>query len=325
MGHNIKINFSSLTVCKTSSELYIKCGVPQGSIIGPLLFLLYINDLHKVLNCTKYCLYADDTVLYMSDSDVNNAHAGLQHDLNGLNEWCELNRVTINAKKTKLMLFGTNNMLKRARFPNTSIGNNNLLYVKIFNYLGVKLDCKLNFENHAKECLRLVSHKLYMLTKVRSYITNDQALTIYKSKILPYFDYGDIFYLKTHLRTLYKLQKLQNRALKLCLGKHARYGTDLIHTEANVAKLDARRTCHIINFIYYRSRLPQYIRNVDRQLRRYDAPIMIEHVSNNHTFDRSILYQGAIHWNNLPVIERNIENYDIFKSLQKKRLTQGMF
>ena len=159
---------------KTSTELPLKCGVPQGSIMGPLLFLLYINDLPSAIECSHYFLYADDTVIYMSDSEETTAHAGLQHDLHGLSRWCALNRVTINVKKTKAMLFGTNHILKKAILHDLSIGIDNILYVKYFNYLGVKLDCKLNFENHALECMRLVSHKIYMLSKIRHLITTQQ-------------------------------------------------------------------------------------------------------------------------------------------------------
>ena len=203
---------------------------------------------------------------------------------------------------------------------NLSIGNDNIHYVKNFNYLGVKLDCKLNFENHALECMRLVSHKIYMLTKIRYYITSEQALPIYKSKILPYFDYGDIFYLNTYVRTLHKLQKLQNRSLRLCLGQNARYNTDLIHTEAKVAKLEPRRKCHLLNFVYHRTHIQKYVRTVNKQLRRFEAPILTEIAPNNSTFSRSVLFQGAIHWNQLPVNERNIQDYNHFKQVQKKKL-----
>ena len=225
--------------------------------------------------------------------------------IHGLSRWCELNRVTINVKKTKLMLFGTNNMLKKAMLTN---------------YLGVKLDCKLNFEHHAQECMRLVSHKLYMLSKIRNYITIHQALTIYKSKILPYFDYGDIFYINTFVRRFHKLQRLQNRGLKLCLGYHARYDTELLHHEAKVAKLEPRRTCHLLNFVFHRVHNPKYTKVVNRQLRRFEAPILTETVPNNSSFSRSVLYQGAMNWNLLPVNERNILDYENFKQVQKKKL-----
>ena len=304
----------------TSPELVINCGVPQGSILGPMLFLIYINDIAQNLTCTKFRLYADDTVLYMSDSDEHNAHAGLQHDLYSLTEWCNMNRLTINSKKTKVVLFGMRTMLKKAICQDLYIGNNKLQYVKNFTYLGVKLDCKLNFEAHALECLRLVSHKLYMISKIRNCITNKQALCIYKSKILPYFDYGDIFYMKTHQRTIDKLQKLQNRALRLCLGHHNRHNVDILHIEANVPKLEPRRLCHLVNFVYPRSRDPYYVRIINRNLRNFDAPVLREEVPNNTTFSRSILYQGAVHWNAIPTIERNIPDYKHFKNVQKSKL-----
>ena len=108
-----------------------------------------------------------------------------------------------------------------------------------------QLDNKLNYETNALECARRVSHKLYTLTKIMPLINNTQALCLYKSKILPYFDYGDILYNKTFRRTLLKLQKLENQALKLCLRRDHLYNTDLLHLETNVPKLDNRRTCHI--------------------------------------------------------------------------------
>ena len=304
----------------TSQELSIECGVPQGSIMGPLLFLLYINDLYTAFDCCKYYLYADDTVLYTSDADESITHASLQHDLHGLNQWCILNKVTINTKKTKAMIFGTNNKLKKVKLSDLRIGNDNILYVKIFNYLGVKLDCKLNFESHALETMRLVSHKIYMLSRIRNFITTHQALTIYKSKILPYFDYGDIFYINTFVKPRDKLQRLQNRGLKLCLGLNARFDTDLLHIEAKVPKLGSRRACHITNFVFHRAHDPQYIKIIDRNLRRFNAPILTEIIANNITFSRSLLFQGALHWNALPVDERNIQDYHQFKKLQKSKL-----
>ena len=119
----------------------------------------------------------------------------------------------MNLKKTKAMVFGTKNMQKMTRHYNIFIGGDVIHYVHIFNYLGIKLDGKLDFESHANKCLRLVS----IVSRIRNIINKEQAVIIYKSKILPYFDYGDIFYNKTYSRTLDKLQKLQNRAMRLVL------------------------------------------------------------------------------------------------------------
>ena len=119
------------------------------------------------------------------------------------------------------MIFGTNNMLKRVQPPATVLGNTLLQYVPSFDYFGIKFGSRLNYETHALECVRQISYKIYTLTKLRPLINNIQALCLYKSKILPYFDYGDIFYNKNYIRALAKLQKLHNRALKLRLHKDA--------------------------------------------------------------------------------------------------------
>ena len=190
-------------------------------------------------------------------------------------------------------------------------------YVYIFNYLGIKLDNKLDFEAHAKECLRLVSHKLYLVSRIRNIINNIQALTIYKSKILPYFDYGDIFYNNTYVRTTNKLQKLQNRAIRLCLGHDSRYNVALLHQESKIPRLENRRHVHLLNFIYPRSRNHSYTNILNIPLRRYDAPILYEPIPNNESFRRSILYQGAIVWNALPVEKRAIDTHTKFKFFKK--------
>ena len=304
---------------KTSSILPIKWGVPQGSIRGPLLFILYINDMQDVLTNQNVYLYAEDTVLFSTNNDLLLAHFDVQQNLSNVLSWCQQNQLTINTKKTKVMVFGTNNMLKRAHPPLVRLGNDDLLYVHNFNYFGVKLDNKLNYEVHALECARQVAYKIYTLTKIRPLISNYQAISLYKSKILPYFDYGDIFYNSTYKRTLSKLQKLQNLALKLCLCKDHLYHTNLLHIEANVPKLENKRTCHITNFAFSRARDPNYIREFDRNLRAGDAPILFEPFSRCETFRRSIVYQCAIHWNILPVDERNILDYVKFKSAQKAK------
>ena len=218
------------------------------------------------------------------------------------------------------MLFGTKNMLKQARFYDIDLSDESLHYVKDFNYLGIKLDCNLDYEKHATECYRMVAYKLYLLTRIRKYINNEQALCIYRSKILPYFDYGDIFYNNTFQRILYKLQILQNRALRLCLHKDSRYNVNLLHSESKIPLLQQRRHTHLLNFVYPRSRNDKYIKIANRPLRMYAAPVMIEIKSNNASFERSVLYQGARKWNVLPAEERNILDHNSFKYKQKQKL-----
>ena len=211
------------------------------------------------------------------------------------------------------MLFGTRNMLKQARHYNIDVENESLHYVKDFNYLGIKLDCNLDFELHATECYRMVAYKLYLLTRIRKYINIEQAICIYRSKILPYFDCGDIFYNNTFQRILYK---------RVCLNRDSRYHVNLLHSESNIPLLTNRRNTHVLNFVYPRSRIVKYLKIENRPLRMHAAPVMTEIPSNNVPFERSLLYQGARKWNMLPVDERSLPKHKSFKKKQKQKLQQ---
>ena len=282
-----------------------------------MFFLLYINDINNKLHVCNTKLYADDTVLYAVHPQEVVCHEWLCNDLNVLMIWFCVNKLTINVDKTKVMLFATKNMLRRAQFLDISVDDKTLQYVRQFNYLGVKLDSRLTFEMHASESIRLMSHKIYLLMKIRGYVDKKQALTIYKSKVMPYFDYGDIFLIGTHVKTRDMLQKLQNRALRLALGRDSQHNVWELHHEAMVPYLDKRRDCHLANFVFDRKSKQQYINIPNRQLRQYEAPVFVEYKAENATFMRSVLYKGAKCWNQLSVEIRNIENYDSFKKNRK--------
>ena len=138
-----------------------------------------------------------------------------------------------------------------------------------------------------------------------------QALIIYKSKIMPYFDYGDIFLMGTHVITGDKLPKLQNRALRLVLGRDSRHNVWELHHEAMVPYIDKRRDCRLAYFVFNRRLHQQYIHVPARQLRQYEVPvfIFIEYKAEKSTFQTSVLFKGAKYWNQLPAVVRNIENY----------------
>ena len=147
------------------SELrLITCSVPQGSVCGPLLFLIYINDLSCALEHYKVSLYADDTVIYISHTNINDAIDFIQSDLNKLVEWCAGNKLTINGKKTKYCIFGMRSNVKRSKSTDTILSLNNDILDRVCSYkfLGFILDEHLNFNKHITELCNLVTHKLYL-------------------------------------------------------------------------------------------------------------------------------------------------------------------
>ena len=241
-------------------------------------------------------------------------------DFRILSNWCCKNQLTININKTKVMLFGTRNMLKRGTWHDIYIDGTKLQYVNHFNYLGIKVDCALTFELHASECIKMVSHKLYLLARIRKFITTEQAITIYRSKTVPYFDYGDIFLMNITSKTIQKLQKIQNRALRICIEAEGRSNVNMLHNTCNVNKLDDRRKTHLLNFYFKRAEDEEYCQVGLRELRCFDAPILNEIKANNTNFERRILFQGAQHWNSLDVETRSIASINVFKKRQKYKL-----
>ena len=184
----------------------------------------------------EYCstfLYADDTVLVANALDIADAHRSLQHNLDNVANWCKGNKLSINIKKTKSMIVGTRSMVKKhTLIPRLMISGKPLEYVFKYKYLGVIIDKLLPFNAYVNNTIRLVSHKKILLHKIRCYINENAAITIYKSMILPYIDYGDIFFMKSNSAQVQKLQSLQNRALKFCFISKPKVPTDMLHQSA---------------------------------------------------------------------------------------------
>ena len=142
--------------CKSSSEP-LTCGVPQGSVLGPLFFILYVNDLQQQLPNVDVQLYADDTVLYTSGANTDNLMDCLQRSLNKLIRWCSVNKLSFNPTKTKIVQFGTRQALKKAKLNSkkslTLLGKK-IQNLSSFKYLGFTLDATLNFKSHIADVIR---------------------------------------------------------------------------------------------------------------------------------------------------------------------------
>ena len=148
--------------------VYTACGVPQGSVLDLLLFLIYINDLCGVIKRCDIFLYADDTVLVTNEPDIYTAHMNLQRDLDNVANWCKGNRLSINIRKTKSMVIGTRSMVKRRNvIPRLKIDayGKTIDYFFQYKYLGVIVDETLSFHNHLKNTIKSVAHKVFLFHK----------------------------------------------------------------------------------------------------------------------------------------------------------------
>ena len=307
-----------------SGLLPITCGVPQGSVLGPLFFLVYINDLQNALVDCRVQLYADDSVIYQSGVNGDEAKDKLQTSLNEFCTWCKINKLTINTKKTKLMTFGSRSRVKKAMHVKVYMNGDVLQKVPTFKYLGLILDSTLNYNHHISSVIRNVLHKLLLLSKLKKYLHNDVATSIYKSMLLPYLDYADVVFYKSNSNDLDKLQRMQNRCLRICAGHDRRFSTDRVHKLTSTPFLKDRRYAHVLNFMYIRKRRPDLLNNREIRTRAHDAPLFNVKIPHCEAFKRSIGYFGSTVWNDLTPQTRNTESLLAFKNLTKKLIMQPL-
>ena len=290
-----------------SEQAIIKQGVPQGSILGPLLYLLYANDLASVIKNCGFSFYADDTVLYSHNANFNIAKRNMNRNLRALNDWFTQNCIAMNVTKTKYMLFGSRMSLAKIKPFALKIDNQAIERVYKYTYLGVILDPILNYDKQISATVARVSGKVKQLRRVREFLNTQAALLVYKNMILPILEYADIFVTAASKENRDKLQVLQNRALRTVFQVDRYHSTELLHDEAKLLRLRYRRETHILQFMYTKSKDTNFCKKSTRRRSRIGVKTRSQKKCNfilgkpsTEKYKRSISYKGPKIWNTLP-------------------------
>ena len=226
-------------------------GVPQGSILGPLLFILYVNGVTKTTKNTEMLLYADDIVITASDKDPNVAGRLLQEDLTNLVQWCTKNGLTINTKKTKTVWYGEKTRSEEAKAIKICINGTPLESPSEYTYLGVKLDNELKLDSQMTTTECIVRQRVFSLDKLKKLMDQYTAILVYKQTILPHFDYCSFLVDGARKSRIKKQQTLQNRALRVCTRKfNIMHRTKDLHEECGIEMLDKRREAQLALMMY---------------------------------------------------------------------------
>ena len=194
------------------------------------------------------------------------------------------------------MIFETRQQIKKAGGINLNFKGKAIQKVPSFKYLGLVLDPTLFFNQQIKNVVKIVTHKMFMLTKIRRYLNNKSMLCIYKSMVLPYFDYTDVVVSNASAFLLGKLQSLQKRCMRICLNVQDRNNVNDLHNRAGVAKLGDRSEMHVNNFMYRELGRNGHLVEKKRsniQTRAKAAPCFIVPKPNNETFKRGLHFFGC--------------------------------
>ena len=203
---------------KKSEVKLVNCGVPQGSVLGPLLFLLYINDLPNISNKLKFYLFADDTNIFYEDSNLKSLQKTVNRELKKLSLWLNANRLALNISKTNFVIFAAKN--KPLENVTLLLSKKAIQQADHVKYLGVLIDSQLNFGKHIANVVKKVSRITGLMYKIRNFVDNTTLKMIYNSLIYPHLLYGIPIWGNSCQSKIDPLQKLQNKAVRLIVNKH---------------------------------------------------------------------------------------------------------
>lgn len=214
----------------------VNIGVPQGSILGPLLFLLFINDLPSCLNFSKCMLYADDTTVYLADSDLSNLTKKLNDDLIRLSDWCRNNRLNINPSKTSFIIFHSHHK-QITPIPHLRLGTHFIYPSDYTTFLGVVLDKHLKFHLHIKSLISKVAFGIHVLIRTRAYFPLPVLRSLYNCFVHSHLTYCLGSWGSTYDVHLSPLVSLQNRAIRIINYSHPRDSAPNLYFDLRILPL----------------------------------------------------------------------------------------
>ena len=228
---------------------HIAYGVPQGSNLGPLLFLLYINDLANVSTTLHFILFADDTNIFYSNRSCTSLMEIVNNELTLISKWFVANRLTLNVDKTNFINFKSYRKIKPVNLALTLEGSL-IRQVDSTKFLGVFLDQHLSWKTHINYISQKIAKNIGIVSRISYLLPKTIRLNLYYSLILPYLNYCNLIWASNYESRLHKLIILQKKAIRLIQGARKDAHTAPIFRDLNLLNLKQIRSLQIGEFIY---------------------------------------------------------------------------
>ena len=229
-----------------STLLSVTCGVPQGSILGPKLFILYINDICNASFILKFILFADDTNVFYSGVDIQTLCECISPELNKLHVWLSVNKLSLNVDKTNYILFGN-----RKYIDNVCISMNNSIITRVraTKFLGVIIDEKLTWKDHVSLLRSKLAKTVGILYRVRHLLNRYALFILYCSPFLAYLTYCAEIWGNTYKSNIQCIFPLQKEIVRIVYGANFKDHTDVIFQDLILLKfydLVKLKTCEVM-------------------------------------------------------------------------------
>ena len=220
-----------------SGQINPVAGVPQGSVLSPLLFLIYVNDLPKPHHRqNSKSQFADDTALWAASRNVHIAAKLLQKDLRKLAKWCAKWRIKLNPEKTKVIIFSWSSLARNAEPTLKLYGEKLKIYPQV-KFLGITFDSKFTFKKHFEDILGRCNarhQRIRLLSNKKWGPSPSTILQIYKQCVRPIFEYGSLSTITTSDTIISEIQRLQNKFIRLALRLPTYISIKLLHDSSGL-------------------------------------------------------------------------------------------
>ena len=311
---------------KSDTEM-IPCGVPQGSVLGPLLFIIYTNDLPNCLKYSKAILFADDTTIYLSSSDIHYLYKTVNIDLGSMTEWFRSNKLSLNVSKTHAVMFKQGHMNIPSNL-NVKIGNQIIERKNVVKFLGIYIDSKLEWHDHINYINNKLNSSLYAMRKIKHLLNRKHLLTLYYALIYPYLDYGITLWGSTHNSYIKTLFVKQKKAIRIITGAKYNEHTTPLFKELKLLKLNDIHDFKVSKYMYslINRTLPEPISTLitsnsmihtHNTRNRYNPHINIRRTN---IAAKSLRHKGPITWYKLPNEIKAAKTMNAFSKRIKKNI-----
>jgi len=310
-----------------SSMRTITCGVPQGSILGPLLFIIYINDIVRVSSLMEFILFADDTNLLFHDTDLQNLINKANIEVQKISDWLKINKLSLNIKKTHFILFHFRQRKVNVKLD-LKIDNYALERVSNTKFLGVIIQENLNWSNHIKTLQNKIYKNLGILRALQHKLPVSILFTLYNTLVYPYLQYCNIAWASQPSQLIENIFILQKKTLRVVCKTHWNAHTTPLFITLKTLKISDINKLQTGCFMYkaMNNQLPSSFTRyfslnatVHTYFTRQSQNI---HALGINTALRkySIKFFGSSLWNSLPAFIKTKSSIQSFKTAYKQFL-----